>query len=51
MNGQVNNQLKILKDEVYLLDSALLIIPKRKGQPTIVYDTEILHLPTLEIKY
>ena len=51
MDRQANNQLKILEDKLYLLDSSLLITPKRKGQPTIPYGTEILHSPTLEMQY
>ena len=50
MDGQINNELKILENKLYLLDLYLLITPKRKGQHAIAYSMDILHSPTLEMQ-
>ena len=50
IDKELNNELKILKDKLYLLNSSLKITPKQKGKTTIAYGTESSHSPTLEMQ-
>ena len=49
MDVEVNNELKILKNKLYLLKPSLAITPKQKGHHIISYGTEPLQSPRPEM--
>ena len=49
MNGELNNELKILGDTLFLLILPLMIRPKQKVDKKIAYSTEELNSSTIGI--